>query len=501
MVLGGSLGAVCMMMYWVVARKFIAVDREHIVPILSTLGFSIFVTNSMVVGSIFKSIVVSCGPGSKGNAVGAAKGYLGLGSGLFAAIFNTLRGGPLVESDLDLLPLAAIIVTLGVTVSALAFMPTHAEMIGTGNIVDECTTAHLRLIYTALFALIALILGSTISDLRETGDDDDYKGGNEANYCMTILLVLLWVVPVLGLFIVPKKYNRFPSIAGENLESRSQHSYYTSLGDAETSLLADDNDEESEVEEQPEARSALTNEDSDHWVPRDLKQMLGSGAAWWIAWISIILVGSGTFITNNVGQMAESLALAPSVGHASLALFSVFQAIARVATGVVSESALNWKFTGSRFSFVGVPRTAFFAVASIMGAIAHFTLAKADTVSQFVVGVALEGVGFGMIWPLMVLAVGDIFGPDNLGANYMFFDGASSAIGTLLLSKYLAQTVYANHVDSAVGQEDKACSGDECFRLSHLVVAILASTCVVASILLSRTKLTRSAYQALARGR
>jgi hypothetical protein len=251
------------------------------------------------------------------------------------------------------------------------------------------------------------------------------------------------------------------------------------------------------VEEVSDEMSVPTNEESNDWVPRDLKQMLSTGSAWWIAWISILLVGSGTFITNNMGQMVESLAFAPSVGHASLALFSVFQASARVATGVVSESALNWKFAGSRFSFAGVPRTAFFAVASIMGAISHSMLAKANNVSQFVVGVALEGIGFGMIWPLMVLAVGDLFGPDNLGANYMFFDGASSALGTLLLSKYLAQTVYENHIDS---QEDKACSGDECFRLSHIVVAILASTCFVASIFLSRTKLTRGAYRALARG-
>lgn len=489
-----------MMVYWAVARGFFNVDRSSIVPVLSTLGFCIFMTNSMVVGSIFKAIVVSCGSGSKGNAVGAAKGYLGLGSGLFAAIFDTLRGGSLVESDLDLLPMAAIIVTLGVTVSALAFMPSHAEMMSTSNlIVDDCTPSHLRLVYIGLFGLISLVLFNSISGLRnEAASKNDYHGG-EPHYFMTVLLVMLWVAPVLALFLIPKKYDQIPSVAEQHLETRSQHTQYASLdGDAETSLLSG-NDFEGEPEESSHAASVVVDEEGVDWTPRDLKQMLYTSSAWLIAWISILLVGSGTFVTNNVGQMAESLDLAPTVAHASLALFSVFQAIARVATGVISESALSWKFTGSFFSVNGLPRTSFFVVASIMGVIAHFLLARASTVAQFVAGVALEGVGFGMIWPLMVLAVGDLFGSENLGANYMFFDGTSIAIGTLLLSKYLAQTVYQNHIDHTADQDEKVCSGEECFHLSHTIVAILAATCVVASFFLSRTKLTRNAYQALSR--
>ena len=41
--------------------------------------------------------------------------------------------------------------------------------------------------------------------------------------------------------------------------------------------------------------------------------------------------------------------------------------------------------------------------------------------------VALAGLSFGMVWPLMVLITGEVFGNRHVGANYMWFDGMSRA--------------------------------------------------------------------------
>jgi hypothetical protein len=41
----------------------------------------------------------------------------------------------------------------------------------------------------------------------------------------------------------------------------------------------------------------------------------------------------------------------------------------------------------------------------------------------------------------MVLVSGEVFGTVNAAANYMFYDGFTSALGTLLLTKGLSQHV------------------------------------------------------------
>ena len=233
-------------------------------------------------------------------------------------------------------------------------------------------------------------------------------------------------------------------------------------------------------------------------------------------------------MTNNMGQMAEALYFPPVVASASVAIFSAAQAAARVIAGSLSEIALRrWQ----------LPRPIFFVFASVASVASHFLLAFARTEAMFVFAVAQSGVAFGAIWPLMVLIVGEIFGMENMASNYMFYDGGTSAVGTLVLSKFVAQWVYERHVveedgdgidisvdvqvdesDSesmgyysfvtddnfesqdafaggggivaggegggAVGGDGLNCFGPECFELTHQIVAILSVTCVVSSVAL-----------------
>ena len=61
------------------------------------------------------------------------------------------------------------------------------------------------------------------------------------------------------------------------------------------------------------------------------------------------------------------------------------------------------------------------------------------------------------------------------GANYMFFDGFSSAAGTLLLSKFVAQEVYDEHIDE--NHEDPGAEGSnfKCFGAECVSVVCFAS--------------------------
>ena len=100
-----------------------------------------------------------------------------------------------------------------------------------------------------------------------------------------------------------------------------------------------------------------------------------------------------------------------------------------------------------------------------------------------------------------VLITGEVFGTVNVGANYMFYDGFSSAVGTLLLSKFIVQTVYNQHIAESHGdpvgvsanEGNFKCYGTECFRTSHIIVSLLSLTCVASSIGL--IWLTRDVYR------
>lgn len=133
--------------------------------------------------------------------------------------------------------------------------------------------------------------------------------------------------------------------------------------------------------------------------------------------------------------------------------------------------------------------------------VAHTILAIATDQVLFVVGITLSGVAFGMVWPLMVLCVGEFFGTAHVGANYMFYDGLTSAAGTFLLSKVVAQKVYEEHIDdahasgggsSSSGDDEVTCYGKECFQRTHIVIVLLSATCVVVGLLMQYK--TRKVY-------
>jgi MFS family permease len=209
--------------------------------------------------------------------------------------------------------------------------------------------------------------------------------------------------------------------------------------------------------------------------------MLQTPTAWLLCWTCTILVGSGTVMTNNMGQEVEALDFPKRVTSGCLAMFSVAQAMSRVAAGSLSESAATWKVEWLGIND-GVRRPAFLIVACAFGILAHGILSVATTRLIFVVGVILSGISFGMVWPLMVLLTGELFGTLNHGAIYMFLDGFASAVGTLVLSRFLASSVYESHVDPLDREiDDFTCYGRDCFQLTHVIIAALCCACLVTS--------------------
>lgn len=523
--LGGITGATSLLSFWIVARQFVVISRALLVPTLSIFGVGIFLSCALVTGSVFKIIVSSCGAGTKGSAVGVAKGYVGLGSGAYSVLFASIRGA--TESALDFLPMAAFFFLVCATIPALILIPTQKQS-QTEVIQDHATPTHFRILFGSLVVMAVLVVGDSLLELLDSKKPDDISDAvvdvnahSHRHWGTVVLLVGAWLGPVYSLLFLPPTARQSddhaenegqcrdetnentsnvaqspgtPTTERRGLEDLSARGGGSSRGEIsmhKLTLPVDDNDLEDATDDAEGERllgnegepQALTtpapvgqDEDGENL---NLVQMLQTPSAMFLLWTTTILVGAGTVETNNMGEMVQSLGFADAVTPASLALFSVAQAAGRVATGAISEAALGWNT--KRFCIdSGVPRPFFLVIASLVGFFAHFVLGLAQSEFFFVVGSALSGVAFGMVWPLMVLVVGEVFGTVNAGANYLFFDGFSSAAGTLLLTKMLAQHVYERHIDEG-GETPNTCLGAGCFRTTHMVAAFLSLSCALTS--------------------
>ncbi|CAB9515816.1 Nodulin-like [Seminavis robusta] len=506
---GGMMGATFMMAYWAVARQFIQLpSKACVIATLFCLGAGFCIANGLVIGAIYKILVCSSTPTTKGSLVGVAKGYVGMGSGVYACLFQAMKTALHSKSDLDFLPMAAVIALMGAVVPALTLLPSQQDTTSLWSLprekIDKTTKGHFTVLYMGLLALAVMVMRTSLGELfAESWEGESLRRTPSSHISKGIVLLALWLGPILFIRVLPTSSVAAPEddstvlssgiydVEDPNNNELCEVDYPQSITPGEHSpLLAKEagDDRHSYVSQRTETTIAedyaeKCSEDSSMMMNGNynLSQLLQTPHAWVLIWIALVIVGSGTMMTNNMGQMVESLALMPqdTVTPASMAIFSVAQATSRVVTGAVSDAAL------ARY---GIPRPAFLIVASLIAAVAHSVLALTDNHQEiaFLVGVTLSGVAFGMIWPLMVLIVGEVFGTAHMATNYLFYDGGSSAFGTLLLSKFVTQEVYEDHIDSSA---ETTCYGAECFQLSHWVVVALAMSCVVAALhLLQQTR-------------
>lgn len=490
--LGGVLGAAALMLYWAVAKQYIHISSlSLVVAILSALGVILFLACALVTGSVFKVISCNCGTGSKGRAVGIAKGYVGLGSGVYACLFEALRSES--NSDLDFLPMCAFFLIVVASIPSFFVLPTktHEEFV----VNDDFTSLHFRILYGSLAVLATVIVGKSLMDL--TDSRTSHNAHLEPNYSIAALILALWWFPIAAqTFLPPHTQITLPDVMDAERSSLLDDGILTpstsgEAAEAEPTLnrIPSSNQVVDDDNQTADHNSRTTQTRAHEEI--NLFQMLQSSSAWLMLWTATILVGGGIVETNNLGQMVEALQFPPAVTPASLSLFSVAQSAGRVAAGSISEAALHWN-TKRCCLDKGVPRPFFLAVASVTAVLAHSLLAISTDEVFFVVGIALSGLAFGMVWPLMVLIVGEIYGTSHFSANYMFCDGFTSAAGTVLLSKIVAQRVYDSHIEGHHTDDGVTCYGEACFQLTHVVVTVLSVSGALASLRMQHV--TRELY-------
>lgn len=461
MILGGSSGALSTLLYWAVARQFVPVS--HVVAFLSILAIVICLSCGLIIGSIFKLTLI-CGGPDKGAAVGVAKGFVGLGAGVYATIFQALRTAD--ETALDFIPVLSFFFIVCVVVPAYLLLLPKGQF-KPENMDMQTTPLHFRTLYLSLFVLACVIVGSSIIDIVGADDGDPTTGmsaKHSRDYKKVIMLLLIWLGPIWSLLFLPRRIEESPAA------TRDEEIPHVDKPASEKTALVS---------------PAVNIEVEEASIDFNLQEMLQTPSAWLMLWTTVILVGSGTYKTNNMGEMVEALGFPKALNPATLAIFSVSQCFGRIVTGIVSEAALKWHVGFCGIETHGIARPLFLVIASAIAFFSHLMLAYATSQIAFVLSCTFSGLAFGMVWPLMVLIVRDIFGIKHHGANYMMYDGTTKAVGTMFLSEYIAGNVYEAHVDASV--DAITCYGPKCFRETHLTVALLGLTGVVASLALMYT--------------
>lgn len=193
-------------------------------------------------------------------------------------------------------------------------------------VMEGVTPRHFGIIYIGLLALMLLVVGTSAMFLFQPLPNDSTELSatfENPSVQRAVCILVAWLGPLVALLFLP-------------YDATSPTTEMTSF----LSTTSDDDDNDS-------------NEYS-------LCEMLSTFTAWLLCWSCTILVGSGTVLTNNIGQEVEALDLPARAASGCLSIFSVAQSASRVATGAVSEWAFTIKTNGCGIHG-GVPSHSFWS--------------------------------------------------------------------------------------------------------------------------------------------
>jgi hypothetical protein len=296
--LGGITGSLSLMIYWVVAKGFVEFsDLSWVVLALSMLGVIVFLSCALVTGSVFKIISTNCGPGTKGNIVGVAKGYVGLGAGAYACLFESIRLP--TSSDLDFLPMAAFFFVVAAAIPSWMILPNKENE---GKFPDVLTPLHFRVLYSSLFILAILIVSTSLAELYE--EKHETRKETAPNHFVATGILFTWIGPILVQMLLPRNEGSLVSTFSDD-EEEEENLLRT---EESSSDVLQPLEKQASIEDESVAESEdYSSIDSEADRNKNLYQMIRTPEAWLMIWTTTILVGAGTVETNNLGQMVESL--------------------------------------------------------------------------------------------------------------------------------------------------------------------------------------------------
>jgi len=425
------------------------------VPVLFGLGFASNYGGSFIVACVFSVLAKNFGPSRRSSVVSVAKAWGGMSAGVGTSVYvGMLPSADAAQERLGFLFFVAActgLVPLAIS-TILRVLPPRDRSAAPLAVPPEW---RLPLCYSLTLLLIATTLTSTAS--RQLG--------------FSIALLALLASPLL--IIIPRTAREQPSSARllTNTNAEAMPRAPAAAADSDAVAAAG---EEGEQEDESSGRSPL--ESGPLGMVRTVEFYLLFSA-------TFALQSGGLFLTTNLGSMVASREGGFVPAATAVTVFSCFQATARLFTGVLTDALVRR----------GVPRTIGFAILTLLMAAAHAILCLRGPIA-LLSGTALAGVAFGAVYPLLVLAIAELYGRARVASNYMIFDGMPGAIGVFIIANVLASAVYKAHTDP--NDPDNKCYGDACFRLAHVTIVVIELVGSFLGVVL--TCRTWSVYQHLA---
>ncbi|CAE8582413.1 unnamed protein product, partial [Polarella glacialis] len=440
--LGGSMVSLTACCQWAVARRVLAVPVQSVPLVLTFLAMLTYAGMQCVTSVVFP-LPAQHFPHHRGAMVGIAKCFVGLAAGIILQAYVTITGRQPDSSDatVDFILFYAIL-SVAVTLAASATVraaPREAKF----GASSQSVRLRVRAIIALILGIIVLMAVVSVAPI-----------GMAAHRLIVVFVLGL----CLALALLPLDWPCLPGDVPVETSASDGQQVDVSSAAAETASRATP---ATAAATRAAATAAASPTDSPAAAASDLREPLDFAASvtrrheladldavetiqtlncWLLLLSSTAVIGGGAMLTTNLNQIVVAVQSGSdgALVSSAVTLFSCSQSLSRLAVSTISDSVLRRGYAVPRPLFVTL-------VATFMG-IGHllFFVAGANSSSTYLLmGCCLCGVGFGGVWPLMVVISSELFGSRRLSQNYMIFDGTGGAVGNVVLANLLPSVVYS----------------------------------------------------------
>jgi hypothetical protein len=223
-----------------------------------------------------------------------------------------------------------------------------------------------------------------------------------------------------------------------------------------------------------------------------LSQSMRTVDCWLMVFCTLATCAASGVVSVNVAQICESLSHDNSTPFV-VTIYSVGTAIGRLASTAVVEL----------LRLGGQQRSLSFSLTCLVAMAGQLLLATSAW-AAVLVGVLLSGMANGAVWTIIPIVMADLYGLENLGANYKV-TCIGEAVGYLAISRGLAAHLYQQAIGNQQQQSTSSsgsdaddhgttttCLGSQCFRETFLICAGLCLVATLAGIWLGHRTSARS---------
>eukprot|EP00929_Paragymnodinium_shiwhaense_P071007 TRINITY_DN36076_c0_g1_i1.p1 TRINITY_DN36076_c0_g1~~TRINITY_DN36076_c0_g1_i1.p1 ORF type:complete len:546 (-),score=85.81 TRINITY_DN36076_c0_g1_i1:492-2129(-) len=454
-VLGGSVNVLGWFLYGAIAVWKLPIPSPTLV--FTTLGVLFTYGAACVTSAVFPIIVRNFAPQEgRGTAIGIAKSWVGVASGFATMVYIGFL--PSAEKDPARLNYCFWVSALGAVFVLVPVPILHLTRNGKAEnsaqnraqgVVDRlCMPRPWRFRYVA--AVTVLLIATTVAAASA-------KSAEASQSVIELFSVVLVVVALLPwLMLLPGR--------GVSARENEEGSSLTAAAQ--------------ELESNEEAR--VSPWECGPW------EMIQRPEAW-LLWFCIFAIQSGGLILNvNLGPISDTRDGATVSAVVATSFFSAAQSFGRLTGGFVSDRIVKAK----------IARPWYLVALTFVMVMAHGCMVMTGP-GAFLAGVLLAGYAFGSQYPVMILAIAELFGAKRISSNYMIYDGTPGAFAALFVAKYFATWVHDRHAGS-----DGKCHGDVCFQLAYFVVIgieLLAAACAALLAVRARSVYENSVFAQPAR--